>query len=163
MTISLAAIPKSDFWTEAATLAVVAVGITVLIYGAVALIVKADDVGLFMAEQGQLRPIRALGRGIVLAMPIFMKLLMVVGTAAMPWVGGSIILHALDQMGYPALYDGIHHVAVAAGGDMGAWAGAVQWTVTAGIDGSFGLALGTTLIPVGVKVIKPIWTRVMPA
>jgi len=46
---------------------------------------------------------------------------------------------------------------------MGAWAGAVQWSVTAGIDGIFGLALGAALIPVGVKVIKPIWTRVMPA
>ena len=163
MTISLAAIPKSNFWMEAATLAVVAVGITVLVYGAVALIVKADDMGLFMAEQGHLSLTRAFGRGIVQAMPAFMKLLMVVGTAAMLWVGGSIILHALDQMGYPALYDWIHHLAVATGGGMGAWAGAVQWSVTAGIDGIFGLALGAALIPVGVKVIKPIWTRVMPA
>jgi len=116
-----------------------------------------------MAEQGHLSLTRAFGRGIVQAMPVFMKPLMVVGTAAMLWVGGSIILHALDQMGYPALYDWIHHLAVATGGGMGAWAGAVQWSVTAGIDGIFGLALGAALIPVGVKVIKPIWTRVMPA
>ena len=163
MTIALAAIPQSNFWTEAATLAMVAVGITVLVYGAVALIVKADDMGLFLAESGQLRLTRALGRGIVRAMPVFMKLLMVVGTAAMLWVGGSIILHALDQMGYPALLDWIHDLAVASADGMGAWAGAVEWTVTAGIDGIFGLVLGAALIPVGVKVIKPVWTRVMPA
>ncbi|SEP21959.1 hypothetical protein SAMN04490248_1417 [Salinihabitans flavidus] len=163
MTIALAAIPKSSFLMEAATLATVAVGITMLVYGAVALIVKADDMGLFMAERGQLGLTRALGRGIVQAMPVFMKLLMVVGTAAMLWVGGSIILHALGEMGYPAMYDWIHHVAVAAASGMGEWTGAVEWTVTAGIDGLVGLALGAALIPLGVKVIKPIWTRVIPA
>ena len=161
MTISLAAIPKSNFWMEAATLALVAVGMTMLVYGAVALIVKADDMGLFMAEQGRFGLTRATGRGIVQAMPVFMQLLLVVGTAAMLWVGGSIILHALDQMGYPMVYDWIQHVAMSAAGGMGAWAGAVQWTVTAGIDGILGLAIGAALIPLGVKVIKPIWTRVM--
>jgi len=160
MTIALAAIPESSFWMEAATLATVAVGITALVYGAVALIVKADDAGLFMAERGRLGLTRALGRGIVRAMPGFMKLLMIVGTAAMLWVGGSIILHALDQMGVPALYDRIHHVAVAAAQGAGDWAGAVEWTVTAGLDGLFGLALGIALIPIGVKLIKPVWTRI---
>lgn len=167
MTIALAAIPESNFWMEAATLAMVAVGITALVYGAVAVIVKADDVGLFMAKRGRLGLTRALGRGIVRAMPGFMKLLMLVGTAAMLWVGGSIILHALDQMGFPALYDWVHHVAVAAAAGTGEWAGnwtgAVEWAVTAGIDGLFGLALGLVLIPVGVKIIKPVWTRLMPA
>jgi predicted DNA repair protein MutK len=96
-------------------------------------------------------------------MPGFMKLLMIVGTAAMLWVGGSIILHALDQMGFPALYDGIHHVAVATAEGMGDWAGAVEWAVTAGLDGVFGLALGIALIPIGVKVITPLWTRIAGA
>ena len=160
MTIALAAIPESGFWMEAATLALVAVGITALVYGAVALIVKADDAGLFMAERGRLGLTRALGRGIVRAMPGFMKLLMIVGTAAMLWVGGSIILHALDQMGFPALYDWIHHVAVVAADGKGDWAGAVEWTVTAGLDGAFGLALGVVLIPIGIKVIKPLWARI---
>ncbi|HKL55666.1 MAG: DUF808 domain-containing protein [Roseovarius sp.] len=163
MTIALAAIPESNIWLEAATLAMVAVGITVLVYGSVALIVKADDVGLFMAERGRFAVTRAVGRGIVHAMPGFLKLLMIVGTAAMLWVGGSIILHALAEMGYTAPYDWIHHVAVGAAEGMGDWQGVVEWAVTAGIDGVFGLALGMLLIPIGVKVIKPLWTRVMPA
>ncbi|MFO7771352.1 MAG: DUF808 domain-containing protein [Roseovarius gahaiensis] len=163
MTISLAAIPESNFWMEAATLAMVAVGITVLVYGAVALIVKADDVGLFMAERGRWGLTRAIGRGIVHAMPAFMKLLMIVGTAAMLWVGGSIILHALDQMAVSAPYDWVHHVAVAAAQGTGNWQGALEWGVTAGLDGVFGLALGVVLIPIGVKIIKPLWTSVMPA
>ncbi|MCR9114710.1 MAG: DUF808 domain-containing protein, partial [Rhodobacteraceae bacterium] len=145
MTIALAAIPESNFWMEAATLAMVAVGITVLVYGAVALIVKADDVGLYMAERGRMGLTRALGRGIVRAMPGFMVLLMVVGTAAMLWVGGSIILHALDQMGWPALYDWIHHVAEAAAQGAAQWTGFVKWGVTALMDGVFGLALGAAL------------------
>jgi predicted DNA repair protein MutK len=163
MTIALAAIPESSFWMEAATLATVAVGITALVYGAVALIVKADDAGLFMAENGHLGLTRGLGRGIVRAMPGFMKLLMIVGTAAMLWVGGSIILHALDQMGFPALYDWIHHVAVAAAEGTGDWAGAVEWAVTAGLDGVFGLALGIVLIPIGINFIKPLWSRITGA
>lgn len=163
MTIALAAIPESNFWMEAATLALVAVGITALVYGAVGLIVKADDVGLFMAERGRLGVTRAIGRGIVHAMPTFMKLLMIVGTGAMLWVGGSIILHGLDQMGWPAPYDWIHHVAVAAADGAGEWRGAVEWLVTAGLDGVFGLVLGVILIPVGVKIVKPVWTRLMPA
>src|SRR6056297_1779594 len=93
MTIALAAIPESNFWMEAATLAAVAVMITVAVYGAVALIVKADDVGLHMAERGRFGLTRRLGEGIVRAMPGFLKLLTIVGTAAMLWVGGAIILH----------------------------------------------------------------------
>ncbi|MGB1035355.1 MAG: DUF808 domain-containing protein, partial [Primorskyibacter sp.] len=73
MTISLAAIPQSTFWMEAATLAMVAVMITVAVYGAVAIIVKMDDVGLHMAATGSLASIRALGRGIVKMMPGLMK------------------------------------------------------------------------------------------
>jgi len=163
MTIALAALPESALWMEAATLAMVAVGITALVYGAVALIVKADDVGLYMAENGRLGLTRALGRGIVHAMPKLMNLLMIVGTVAMLWVGGSIILHALDQMGFPAMYDWIHHVAVAVAQGIGQWQGAVEWAVTAGLDGVFGLVLGLALIPVGLKVIKPLWTRLAPA
>src|SRR6056297_440372 len=163
MTIALAALPESGLWMEAATLAMVAVGITALVYGAVALIVKADDVGLYMAGNGRLGLTRALGRGIVHAMPMFMKLLMIVGTTAMLWVGGSIILHALDQMGFPAMYDFIHHVAITVARGTGGWQGAVEWAVTAGLDGLFGLVLGLALIPVGVKVIKPVWTRLTPA
>ncbi|WP_432448020.1 DUF808 domain-containing protein [Aliiroseovarius marinus] len=160
MTISLAAIPESGFWMEAATLAVVAVGITVAVYGSVALIVKADDVGLYMARNGRLGLTQALGRGIVSAMPGLMKLLTVVGTAAMIWVGGSIIVHGLHELGWHAPYDLIHHAAVAAAQAVPQAAGFVEWVVTAGLDGVVGLALGVLIIPIATRVIGPIWAAV---
>lgn len=161
MTISLAAIPESNFWFEAATLATVAIMITIAVYGSVALIVKADDVGLAMAERGGLAPIRALGRGIVRVMPGFMKLLTIVGTAAMLWVGGSIIVHGLEEMGFGWLGHTIHDVAYAVGHALPAqFVGFGEWITTAAIDGVFGLLLGFVLIPVGEKVITPIWRSI---
>lgn len=158
MTIALAAIPESSFWLEAATLAAVAIIITVAVYGAVALIVKMDDVGLLMAEQGRFGITRTIGRGLVKGMPGFLKLLTIVGTAAMLWVGGSIIIHGLEQMGFAAPYDWIHHIAVTVGHAVPeTLRGAVEWVVTAAIDGVFGLALGLALIPIGEKIITPIW------
>lgn len=147
MTIALAAIdPTAGFLFKGATLAVVAVGITALVYGSVAIIVKADDLGLRMAAGGGV--IAALGRGIVKGMPTFMKLLLIVGTAAMLWVGGNIVTHALKEMGVTAPYDFVHHVAVGAADMVTQAKGLVEWLVTAGIDGVLGLALGLALIPV---------------
>ncbi|QIE44603.1 DUF808 domain-containing protein [Pseudohalocynthiibacter aestuariivivens] len=157
MTIALAAIPASGFWMEAATLALVAVMITVAVYGAVALIVKADDLGLLMAARGRLSLTRAAGQGIVRAMPKVLKLLMIVGTAAMLWVGGSIILHGLKEMGRPEPYDMIHHWAEVAAHGVGSFAATTEWFLVAGMDGMLGLALGFVLIPVGTKLIAPIW------
>ncbi len=111
MTIALAAIPESTFWFEAATLALVAVGITFAVYGSVALIVKADDVGLAMVRGG-ISPVRVVGHGIVRGMPYVMKTLSVVGTAAMLWVGGSIIVHSLKDLGFKLPYTTIHDIAV---------------------------------------------------
>ncbi|MGB1390360.1 MAG: DUF808 family protein, partial [Paracoccaceae bacterium] len=82
MTIALAAIEAPNVWMQGATLAVVGVGVTVAVYGAVALIVKMDDVGLMMAQNARTGLGRGLGRGLVKAMPKVMKLLSIVGTAA---------------------------------------------------------------------------------
>ena len=158
MTIALSAIPESNFWMEAATLATVAVMITVAVYGSVAVIVKMDDLGLAMANKGRLGLTRALGRGLVKGMPGFLKLLTIVGTAAMLWVGGSIILHGAKDMGFAMPYDLIHDIAV----DIAhlvpaAIEGATEWFATAAMDGIFGLLLGLALIPVGEKIITPIW------
>lgn len=160
MTIALSNIPSSTFWMEAATLALVAVGITVAVYGAVALIVKADDAGLFMAKSGNLGLTRSFGRGIVKGMPHFLKLLMIVGTAAMLWVGGAIILHSLAGMGWSMPYDTIHHWAEDAALAVGQFQGFVAWAVQAAADGVFGLVLGTLLIPLGTKVVAPVWASV---
>ncbi|MBC7138308.1 MAG: DUF808 domain-containing protein [Defluviimonas sp.] len=155
MTIALAAIPESGVVTEAAILALVGVGITVLVYGGVALIVKADDLGLHLATEGRLASTRAAGRGLVRGMPVFMKLLSAVGTAAMIWVGGSIVIHGLEGFGLAGPGHWIAHVAELAAGAVPGAAGAVRWAVTALFDGIFGLALGLALIPLATRVIGP--------
>ena len=156
MTIALAAIPPSNVWMEAATLAIVAIGITVAVYGSVALLVKMDDIGLAMAKRGRLGATRALGNGLVKGMPKFMKALTLVGTAAMLWVGGNIVIHGMHELGWHPIYEFIHHWAeVAAHGVPEAWAGFVNWAVTAAMDGVFGLALGVVLIPLATRVIGP--------
>ncbi|MCH2165747.1 MAG: DUF808 domain-containing protein [Marinovum sp.] len=155
MTIALAAIPESTFWMEAATLATVAVMITFAVYGSVALIVKADDVGLFLAKNAPTPIGRGLGRGLVKAMPYVMKTLSIVGTAAMLWVGGSILVHGAHQIGWHAPEEIIHGIAHAYGGS-----GFGEWAIKALLDGILGVVIGTFLIPVGTKVVGPLWGRV---
>ena len=157
MTIALSALPESNVWMEAAALAVVAIGITVAVYGSVALIVKADDLGLTMASNGRLGLTRALGRGLVKGMPKFMKALTVVGTAAMLWVGGNIIVHGLHEMGWHVPYDFVHHNAVAVGAMVSeGWRAAVEWIATAAQDGVIGFLLGLILIPVATRIVGPL-------
>ncbi|WP_240232487.1 DUF808 domain-containing protein [Devosia lacusdianchii] len=160
MTIALAAIEAPDIWTRALILAVVAVGITVAVYGGVALIVKADDFGLWTATHARTGAGRAFGRGIVKAMPGFMQVLSLVGTAAMTWVGGSIVAHGLYEFGI----DGPEHIIEAAAHwaeqafpFMAAFAG---WFATALVDFIIGLALGALLIPVAGYVVAPVWKAI---
>ena len=124
-----------------------------------ALIVKMDDLGLFMAARGRLRTTRALGRGLVLGMPVLMTALSTLGTAAMLWVGGSIIIHGMEELGLPWLGHLIHGWAVIAGHAVPSATAFVEWFVKAAIDGILGLALGIVLIPVGTKIIGPVWQR----
>ncbi|MBI6628993.1 DUF808 domain-containing protein [Pontibaca salina] len=162
MTIALSEIPHSTVWMDAATLAVVGIGITVVVYGSVALIVKADDMGLLMAEQGRFSLTRQVGRGVVKAMPGLLKLLTIVGTAAMLWVGGSIIVHGLEQMGFGWLGHQIHDLAAAlAKGISAQLHGLVQWLSTAAMDGLLGVVLGFALIPLAKGVITPIWQKMV--
>ncbi|MEM9638888.1 MAG: DUF808 domain-containing protein [Pseudomonadota bacterium] len=157
MTIILSNIEADSFWFEAATLAFAGVAVTVFVYGAVALIVKMDDVGVWLAANGHTGSGRALGRGLVKGMPKLLTLLTVVGTAAMLWVGGSIIIHGLEVMGMPWLYDEIHHIAVIVADATAQGSGFVEWVVTALFDGIFGLVLGMLLIPVVTRVIAPLF------
>ena len=159
MTIALAAIPSSALWIEGLTLAIVGIGITVMVYGSVALIVKMDDVGLFMARRGRLALTRRLGRGLVLGMPRLMRLLSTIGTAAMLWVGGSILMHGAEVLGWAAPAHAIVTVASAAASLVPQAAGVVHWLVTAAIDGAFGLVLGTALVPVVTRAFIPVWQR----
>ena len=159
MTIALAAIPDNTFWMEAITLAIVGILITVGVYGAVALIVKMDDIGLHMAANRKTAAARAFGRGLVVAMPKLMSLLSTVGTLAMLWVGGSIVIHGMDVLGLHEPYGSIHHLAELAAHALPQAAGFVQWAVTAACDGVLGLALGMALVPLVTRVISPLWAR----
>lgn len=156
MTIVLAALPGLGMIQTAASLAAAGLMITAAVYGGVALIVKADDVGLHMASAGRLALTRRLGVGIVNAMPKVLQLLSIVGTAAMIWVGGAIVIHGLEELGVHEPGHTIHAIAHAAGAALPAAEGAVVWTVKALLDGILGLLLGLLLIPVSVWLIAPV-------
>ncbi len=158
MTIALAALPQGQpLWMEALVLAVVGIGITAVVYGGVALIVKMDDIGLWLAQNARFGLTRSFGRGLVRAMPVFMRVLTVVGTAAMLWVGGNIVLHGAAATFWAAPYDAIHHLAEAAAHRVSAaWAPAVSWAVTALCDGIFGIVFGCVLIPLALYVVNPL-------
>jgi predicted DNA repair protein MutK len=153
MVISLSAIEAPSFWMQAATLAVVAVMITLAVYGAVAVIVKMDDVGLWMNQNGRTGFSRNLGAGIVRFMPWLLKALMIIGTAAMLWVGGAIVEHSLHEMGWHLPYETIKHIAH----DFGAGNGALEWALTAVMDFLLGFVIGLILIPIVVKGIMPLF------
>lgn len=167
MAITLAAVPEGGFWTQAIVLAVVGIGITAVVYGGVALIVKADDAGLALAAIRSPSAwggvLRAVGRGLVVGMPYFLKALAVVGTAAMIWVGGGIVVHGLEGYGLPWIGHTIHDVALAAGHAVPHWAAAtVEWLVTAAGSGLVGLILGALLIPIVAYVLAPIARLLRP-
>lgn len=158
MTIALAAIPRSTIWMEAATLAAVGIGITVIVYGGVALIVKADDVGLHMAERGRLQLTRIIGRAVVKAMPGFLQILTTVGTAAMLWVGGSIVIHGMEVLGLDQPAHAIHDMAEAAGHALPRLRAVLEWLVAATSSGILGLGLGLALLPAVALFIQPAWS-----
>ena len=152
MAIALAQVSSPSLWTRAAVLAIVGVLVTVAVYGAVALIVKADDVGLWLAQKGRHAWQRALGNGIVHAMPGFLKALSIIGMLAMLWVGGGIILHGLEEYGLGALPHAIHGLAKALGGLLGPVGGLVAWAVEATVAGMVGLGLGWLVAKVVERV-----------
>ena len=153
MVISLSAIEAPNFWMQAVTLAVVAVLITAVVYGAVAVIVKMDDVGLWLNRNGITRLTRGFGTLIVRFMPWLLKALMIIGTAAMLWVGGSIIVHSLHEMGWHWPEEAIHNIAHGIGqGDA-----VIEWLVTAALDFVLGFVVGLILIPIGTRFVAPIW------
>jgi predicted DNA repair protein MutK len=164
MAIALAAIPDGSFLSKAITLAVVGIGITVAVYGAVALIVKADDAGVALARNEAAHAFamlsRGLGRALVLGMPALLAGLSVLGTAAMVWVGGGIVVHGLAAYGFDAVEHIIHDVAVATARAVPFAAGAVEWIVSATGAGIVGLVLGGALIPVTGYVLAPAWKAV---
>ncbi len=157
MTIILSSLPEvMSLPMVAGALGFAGILITVVVYGAVGLIVKADDLGLRMAAKGRFAATRKAGRGIVIGMPYFLRVLVVVGTAAMIWVGGSILVHGASELGLTGPYQTIHHIAVAAAEAVPSAPGAVEWAVTAALDGVIGLGVGLLLIPFVAFVVTPV-------
>ncbi|WP_369134672.1 DUF808 domain-containing protein [Modestobacter sp. I12A-02662] len=145
MVISLNEVADEGFWSRAIILVVVALGITVLVYGVVGLIVKMDDVGLNLAER-QGKGVASFGRGLVKGMPKLLSVLTVVGTAAMLWVGGHILLVGTDDLGWHGLYSVVHHLEEAAHEATGALGGLVGWLVNTFASALIGLVVGALIV-----------------
>lgn len=141
MAIALANIDEPSVITEAVVLAVVAVAITAGVYGTVALIVKADDFGVYLAR-GDGPVSGSIGRALVYGMPPFLRLLSVIGTLAMLWVGGGILLHGLTEYGFALPEQWIHHVAQTVTGVLPVADALGAWLVSATCAAIVGLAAG---------------------
>jgi predicted DNA repair protein MutK len=92
-------------------------------------------------------------------MPGLLKCLSVVGTAAMIWVGGGIILHGLEVYGPPAIQHAVHAAEEAAARAFPPAAGLLAWIAEAAISGVVGLVVGAATIPVVGSVLAPAWAR----
>lgn len=138
--------PDLDFWLRLAVLAVIALAMTALVYGAVALLVKIDDIGLRMAKSPSSR-VRHTGMRVVRSMPGVFRVISIVGTVAMLWVGGHLVLANLGEVGWHAPVDLLHaveHVLHPAGP-------VVVWIGDTLVSAVAGLAIG--LVIVGVALI----------
>ncbi|MEN3749154.1 DUF808 domain-containing protein [Sphingomonas sp. HF-S3] len=144
MAIALADVATSPIYTQGVVLAIVGIGITIGVYGVVALIVKMDDIGLHMAQRKSAAT-RGIGRGLVKAMPKLMTFLSIVGTAAMLWVGGGILIHGLEVLGFGAPAHAVHHASEVVSHATGPIGGVFGWLTGAIASGLLGLAVGAVI------------------
>jgi uncharacterized protein len=154
MAIALGSIAEKSIGLQAASLVFVAIAITIGVYGVVGLIVKMDDIGLHLAENTTASVSRALGRSLVRAMPILLAILSIIGTAAMIWVGGGIILHGIGEFGFHAVPDGVHHIAERAGRAVPIAGAFVAWLVSAFGSGVVGVIIGAVVVSAHHKWVK---------
>ncbi len=145
MAISLAEVADQAFFNRALILVLVALMITLLVYGVVGLIVKTDDIGLKLTQSGS-RAVRAVGRGLVRGMPVVMSALSVIGTAAMLWVGGHIIIDGLNKFGLNWPAHTLHDLALAAGHAVPFAKAAAEWLVETLGSAVVGVLLGGVIV-----------------
>jgi len=145
--ISLGAVAGADFTRQVAVLSIIAIAMTVGVYGLVAGIVKLDDLGLHLSQK-RTQVVAWLGRGIVGAAPYLMKTLSVVGTAAMFMVGGAILTH-----GIAPVHAAVEHAAAAVGGG-----GVVQALTATVLNALFGIVAGAVVLGV-VSVVKRLFKK----
>jgi hypothetical protein len=132
-----------------AVLALVAVAVTVAVYGAVGVIVKLDDIGLHLTKKASTGA-QAFGRFLLRFVPRLLTALSIIGTAAMLWVGGHIVVDSLYKLGldwfYAPIHAAEHAVHEAAGGVLG-------WLTATSLSAIFGLILGAIIALVLHKVL----------
>jgi len=145
MVISLNEVATEGFVNRAVILIIVAIAITVAVYGFVGLLVKMDDVGLNLAQRSGAGVAR-LGRGLVKAMPKVLTFLTVVGTAAMLWVGGHILLVGSHELGFDLIYDAVHSAEEAVHAALGAVGAVAAWLVNTVASALIGLAVGALVV-----------------
>ena len=145
MAIALAEVADEPIAMQGSILLIVALAITVAVYGVVALIVKMDDLGLRMAQGGSALG-TAVGTRLVRAMPFVLSGLSIIGIAAMIWVGGGIVLHGLHEFHLTPLPEWIDHFAKSAGLAVPFAQASVEWIAHATGSGVFGLALGSVIV-----------------
>ena len=151
MVISLNEVTDEPFVSRAVILFVVAILITAVVYGAVALIVKMDDVGLRLARTRE-GAIASFGRGLVRAMPVVLTVLSTVGIAAMLWVGGHILLVGLKDLGWTWLYDQVHHVEHDVHEALGALGGVGGWLTNTTASAILGVLVGAMIVAIVHRV-----------
>ena len=158
--IALKDVLDNSFVSRAIILVIVAILITAVVYGVVALIVKMDDVGLRMAQSA--RPsTQRIGRGLVTGMPKLLSVLSVVGTAAMVWVGGHILLVGADELGWHWPYDLVHRLEEPVH-DIAYIGGVLGWLVNTLASAIVGLAVGMLAVVV-VGRVQDVLRRRRPA
>jgi hypothetical protein len=154
MAIALASLEHLTLMTTAIALVVVALAITAGVYGVVALIVKLDDIGLHLAERGR-RGTRAFGSMLVHVVPRLLTGLSAIGTAAMLWVGGGILLHGFEELHVAGPIPGvIHELAHRLGEASGMFGGFVAWVVGALAGAIVGIIIGAILVVIVRRFTK---------
>ena len=151
MAITLGSVEKAPMLTQASVLFLVAIFITLAVYGTVALLIKVDDLGVWLAlrsgESAMKRATRALGRALVKAMPYLLSGLGIIGVAAMVWVGGGIIAHGLEAHGLPQLATLLHGTQGVSAFVPPAFSALAGFAAETLATSAFGLAVGALLIP----------------
>ncbi|MGA9871435.1 MAG: DUF808 domain-containing protein [Rhodococcus sp. (in: high G+C Gram-positive bacteria)] len=160
MVIALDTIAAEGFWNRLIILAVVAVVITVVVYGVVALIVKMDDIGLRLADTKS-GAARKFGRGLVKGMPKVMSFLSIVGTAAMLWVGGHILLVGIDELGFHPIYDLVHHGEEIVG-DVAGIGPVLAWIVNTIASAILGAIVGAIVLAAQLGISRMLGKRKKP-
>ncbi|MGR3464600.1 DUF808 domain-containing protein [Limimaricola sp.] len=146
MALTLSTVADQPFVTQAVVLGLVGIFITFIVYGAVAIIVKADDLGIALAARGPDGLLPAFGRFLVKAMPYVLKLLSIVGTAAMLWVSGGILIHGLETYHIELPGHLVHDATEFVATRTPILPGALGWLTGATMMGIVGLAVGAVIV-----------------